>query len=59
MDPTWSSAATANFVLRGTKVTLSVTPSTGTLELTGVGPKQTVRLVSKGVSKLVCVGTGC
>ena len=59
MDPTWRSAATANFVLRGTNVTLTVTPSIRKLTLTGVGPKQTVRLVTKGVAKLVCVGTGC
>jgi hypothetical protein len=60
MDPAWTSAATARFVLRGTNVSLSVTPSTRQLVLSGEGAQQTVRLLRKGArAKLVCVGTGC
>ena len=44
MDPGWG-AATAKFVLRGTDVTLTVRPRAGAVELAGVGPKQTVRVV--------------
>merc|ERR1711865_685269 len=58
MDPTWPSA-TAHFVLRGTKVTLIVQPSAGLLTITGVGPKQRVRVLSKGTTSIECVGTGC
>lgn len=58
MEPTWGPAA-AKFVLRGTDVTLTVTPSKNSLEITGVGPKQTVRVVSGGETVLRCVGTGC
>eukprot|EP01043_Picozoa_sp_COSAG02_P019175 COSAG02_NODE_916_length_15971_cov_12.781061_9_plen_142_part_00 len=58
MDPTWG-AAVAKFVLRGTDVTLTVTPSKNKLELKGVGPKQTVRVVSAGDAYLKCVGTAC
>jgi hypothetical protein len=39
MDPAWG-AATAKFVLRGTDVTLTVNPSSGSLTIRGVGPKQ-------------------
>ena len=39
MDPAWG-AATAKFVLRGTDVTLTVTPSAGSMVIKGVGPKQ-------------------
>lgn len=58
MEPTWSTA-TAKFVLRGTDVTLAVTPTQNKLEISGVGPKQMVRIVSGGKTSLRCVGTGC
>jgi hypothetical protein len=58
MDSKWA-AATAHFVLRGTNATLVVTPSAGTITLHGVGPKQQVRLIAKGTTSIVCIGTGC
>ena len=58
MDPTWG-AATAKFVLRGTDVTLTVTPSQNRLQIKGVGPKQTVRVISGGEVALKCIGTPC
>ena len=57
MDPTWGTA-TAKFVLRGTNVTLVVTPNQNKLELKGAGPEQTVRVVSGGKISLKRVGTG-
>jgi hypothetical protein len=36
-----------------------VTPNAGTMVLHGVGPKQQVRLIAKGKSSIVCIGTGC
>jgi hypothetical protein len=58
MEPRWGTA-TAKFVLRGTDVTLAVTPSENKLDIKGVGPKRTVRVISGGTTSLKCVGTGC
>lgn len=58
MDPAWQ-LATAKFVLRGTNVTLTVQPSADALAISGIGPKQRVRVVAKGRTSIECVGTGC
>ena len=57
--PAWG-AATAKFVLRGTDVTLTVRPSAGAVELAGVGPKQTVRVVVRRAprSRPPCCASG-
>eukprot|EP00040_Diaphanoeca_grandis_P011873 m.60817 g.60817 ORF g.60817 m.60817 type:complete len:681 (+) comp22887_c0_seq1:146-2188(+) len=56
MKPTWG-VATASFVLRGTHVTLTVNPSQHTVSLAGVGPVQTIRVISNGTTSMVHVGT--